>query len=324
MSESVRVVPRVLFSRCLGFDRCRYNGVTITDRVTELLKPFVEPVTVCPEVAIGLGVPRPPIRLIEEGEVVNLYQPETKRDVTEEMQNFCSSFFASLDPVDGILLKYRSPSCGPSDVKVFNSRSPKAGHRKGRGMFAQAALGALPGLPFEDEGRLRNFDIRGHYLTKLFSVARFRCSQEIGTMGELVRFHSAHKLLLMAYNQEAMRAMGRLVANPDRKSAKDVFAMYRVELLRALARSPRRTSAINVLQHAFGYVSDQLSGAERTHFLETLDQYRASRVPLSAATTLMRSWILRFDVGYLAGQIYFEPYPADLVEVLDSGKGRSL
>ena len=318
------VTPRVLFSRCLGFDNCRYNGVTITDRVTELLKPYVEPVTVCPEVAIGLGVPRPPIRLVEQKDVVTLYQPETDRDVTREMQEFCAEYLSALDPIDGILLKYRSPSCGPNDVKIYNSRDPKAGHRKGRGMFAQAALDAFPDLPLEDEGRLQNFDIRSHFLTKLFSVARLREAQNVGTMGALVQYHASHKLLLMAYNQEALRVMGRLVANEKRAQPEEIFPMYRAELLRALARAPRRTSAINVLQHAFGYVSEQLSKREREHFLETLDRYRASRIPLTAATTLLRSWILRFDVEYLAGQTYFEPYPLGLVEVLDSGKGRAL
>jgi len=318
------VTPRVLFSRCLGFDNCRYNGVTITDRVTELLKPYVEPVTVCPEVAIGLGVPRPPIRLVEQKDVVTLYQPETDRDVTREMQEFCAEYLSALDPIDAILLKYRPPSCGPNDVKIYNSRDPKAGHRKGQGMFAQAVLDAFPDLPLEDEGRLQNFDIRSHFLTKLFSVARLREAQNVGTMGALVQYHASHKLLLMAYNQVALRVMGRLVANEKRAQPEEIFPMYRAELLRALARAPRRTSAINVLQHAFGYVSEQLSKREREHFLETLDRYRASRIPLTAATTLLRSWILRFDVEYLAGQTYFEPYPLGLVEVLDSGKGRAL
>jgi len=322
--ETSTIIPRVFFSRCLGFDNCRYNGITITDRVTEFLKPFVEPVTACPEVAIGLGVPRPPIRLIEEGDTVSLYQPETDRDVTAQMKDFAKTYLAELQPVDGFVLKYRSPSCGPNDVKIYNSKKPKAGHRKGSGMFAEAVRSAFPGMPLEDEGRLQNFDIRSHFLTKLFTMARFRRASGIGTIGELVQFHADHKYLLMAYNQEAMRAMGRLVANPDKRPATEVFALYRDGLLRALARAPRRTSAINVLQHGFGYVSDNLSKAERDHFLLSLNQYREGRIPLTAATMLLRSWILRFDVEYLASQTYFEPYPIGLVEVLDSGKGRAL
>ena len=143
-------------------------------------------------------------------------------------------------------------------------------------------------------------------------------------MGELVAFHTQHKLLLLAYNQSAMRSMGRIVANADGLPADVAFGRYRDQLLRALARAPRRTSALNVLQHAFGYVSDRLTDGERRHFLDGLQAYSESRIPLSALTLLLRSWILRFDVGYLVDQVYFEPYPEELVQVLDSGKGRAI
>jgi len=322
MTENPR--PQVVISKCLGFARCRYNGVTVSDRVVETIKPYVDPIPVCPEVEIGLGVPREPIRRVEDRGSVRLFQPATGRDLTEAMAQFAESFLSGLDAVDGFLLKYRSPSCGPSQVKVFHSPKPDAGHRKGAGAFAEAAAERFPGLPIEDEGRLQSFDIRGHWLTQVFTLARFRAAEAAGSMGDLVTFHARHKLLLLAYNQSAMREMGRIVANPERLPANAVFSRYREQLARALTKAPRRTSALNVLQHAFGYVSDRLSDTERHHFLDHLTAYRESRIPLSALTLLLRSWILRFDVGYLADQVYFQPYPEDLVQVLDSGKGRAL
>jgi len=114
------------------------------------------------------------------------------------------------------------------------------------------------------------------------------------------------------------------VANAKAIGRSEALDMYESGLSRALSRAPRRTSAINVLQHAFGYVSKNLTAKERAFFLDALEHYRNRQVPLSVPTSLMRSWILRFDVGYLDDQIYFEPYPQDLVEVLDSGKGRAL
>ncbi len=322
MSYTVR--PIVFFSRCLGFDACRYNGQAITDKVVELMKPFVDPVTACPEMAIGLGVPRHPIRLVETAEQLVLFQPQTGLDCTADMQAFTEEYLTSVANVDGFVLKYRSPSCGPNQVKVYNSFKPESGHRKGAGMFGGAVVERFPGHPIEDEGRLSNFDIRQHFLTHLFTRARFREVRHEGTIGALVRFHSIHKLLLMAYNQTAMRELGRIVANAKVMGRPAAFEAYEAGLSRALARAPRRTSAINVLQHAFGYVSKELTAKERDFFLDSLEQYRNRRVPLSVPTSLMRSWILRFDVGYLDDQLYFEPYPQELVEVLDSGKGRSL
>ena len=324
LDRSGPVRPTLFISRCLGFERCRYNAVTIIDPVVELLKPFVDSVTECPEVAIGLGVPRPPIRIVETDERRVLYQPETKRDVTEEMTTFCSDFLSSIGEVDGFLLKYRSPSCGPSQVKIYNSFSPTAGHRKGAGMFAEAVIDRFPGAPVEDEGRLQNFSIRHHFLTRVFTQARLRAAAAEQSMHALVRFHATHKHLLLAYNETKMRSLGRLVANEAHHSLEDVLSEYSAGLSRALAEPARHNTAINVLEHALGYVSDSLTSQERAYFLDTVEQYRSEQVPLSVPSALLRSWALRFDVPYLLDQTFYEPYPATLVRVLDSGKGRPL
>lgn len=320
---TAHVTPKVMFSRCLGFERCRYNGQTIIDPVVEHIKTFVDPITACPEMEIGLGVPRPPVRLIGQGDDVRLVQPETDRDVTSQMAEFTDRFLETLTDVDGFILKYRSPSCGQSQVKVYNSSKPGAGHQQGAGAFGGQVVKRFGELAIEDEGRLRNFDIRQHFLTKLFTLARFREISQKPSMRVLVSFHACHKFLLMAYNQAELRAMGRIVANQDRLSVNDVVRDYRKHLVRALGKAPRRTSAINVLMHAFGYVSDKLTSREKAFFLDSLAEYRARHVPLSAPASVIRSWIVRFEVNYLQDQIYLEPFPQELTEVLDSGKGRT-
>lgn len=314
--------PRVVFSRCLGFDHCRYNGGIISEPMLEQLKPSVDIVTVCPEVGIGLGIPRQPIRLVGDEESPRLVQPETGLDVTERMKAFIDRFLAEIEAPDGFILKYASPSCGPREVKLYVNEKRGAASTKTSGMFGGAAAEKFPHCTIEDEGRLKSFDIRQHFLTRLFAMSRFRCARDEGKMRDLVAFHSRHKLLLMAYNQTKMRELGRIVANPGKRPVPDVFSDYAVSLHLALAKAPRRTSAINVLMHGFGYVSDDLQSSEKAFFLGSLGQYRDHRIPLSVATSIMRSWIIRFDVTYLADQLYFEPFPLELVDVLDSGKGR--
>jgi len=318
------VKPKVFISHCLGFGRCRYNGQIIEDPFVEMLRPYVEPVTACPEVEIGLGVPRHPIRLIEEGDKIVLIQPETANDVTEAMSAYTEKMLDSLSDVDGFVLKYRSPSCGPNQVKIYNSRKPESGSRRGAGAFGGRVNERFCGYPIEDEGRLLNFDIRQHFLTRVFTLARFREAAREGTMARLVTFHAQHKYLLMAYSQVGQKRLGRIVANAEHRPVKDVYAAYRAGLLRAMAKPPRRTGAINVLLHVLGYVSDGLTAAEKGYFLDELERYRNQRVCLSAPTSLLRSWIVRFNVPYLMDQFYFNPFPEALVEVLDSGKGRKL
>ena len=316
--------PKVVFSRCLGFDHCRYNGGIISEPMVEQIKPFVEVSTVCPEVAIGLGIPRQPSRLVGDETSQRLVQPETGLDVTEEMKSFADRFLAEVESPDGFVLQYASPSCGPRGVKCYVNEKRGAASIKTSGMFAAAVASRFPQCVMEDEGRLKSYDIRQHFLTRLFALARFRQARSAGKARDLVRFHATHKLILMAYNQTKMRKLGRLVANPGKRPVSEVLADYAEGLHLALIKAPRRTSAINVLMHGFGYVSDELKSSEKAFFLDSLEQYRNRRIPLSVPSSIMRSWIVRFDVDYLADQFYFEPFPQELVEVLDSGKGRKL
>jgi uncharacterized protein YbgA (DUF1722 family)/uncharacterized protein YbbK (DUF523 family) len=316
--------PVVIISRCLGFEHCRWNGEIVRDEFVDRLAPYVDFRTVCPEMEIGLGVPRDPIHIETAKGELSLVQPATGRDVTREMLDFCEGFLASLQEVDGFLLKFRSPSCGPGDVKIYAAGGKSGAMAKGAGFFGGAVLAAFPWLAVESEGRLKNFRIREHYLTRLFATARFRTAERAGTVKDLIDFHSGNKLLLMAYNQAELKLMGGIVANRERRRAAELFSVYREHLSRALGKMPRYTSNINVLMHALGYFSREITPREKAHFLDTLERYRAGSIPLSALTTIVSSWIARFDQPYLEQQTFFSPYPEELAFISDSGKGRDL
>ncbi len=317
--------PYVVVSRCLGFEACRWNGVTIPDAFVQQLEPHVTYLPVCPEVEIGLGVPRDPIRVVLVDDEPRLIQPTTELDVTEQMRSFGVEHLANLETIDGFLLKGRSPSCGIKDVRHYRGiQQGAAVAQKGAGIFGGIILERYPHLPIEEEGRLSNFSIREHFLTALFTFADFRTVKDAGTMRELVRFHSDNKLLLMAYNERQLRLMGPLVANPQKQPVPTVITAYEQHLRQALARPPRRTTGINVLMHALGYFSDKLGSAEKAFFLDTLEKYRDKKVPLSVPASLIGAWVIRFEEPYLARQTFFAPYPEDLVTISDSGKGRDL
>jgi len=316
------VKPVVLVSECLGFEACRYNGDKLRDDFVDKLVPFIETRVVCPEVEIGLGTPREPVRLVIDGGDVRLVQPETGKDVTRAMKRFSRSYLAELEPLDGAVLKGRSPSCGISDAKVYRSVDKGPAAHRGPGLFAAALLERFPDAAIEDEGRLTNFRIREHFLTKLFLRARFRSLKARPSARALVRFHAENKLLLMAYHQTKMRELGRVVAHWKETSLEAAVAEYECQLSAAFARAPRYTSNVNVLMHVLGYFSKGLSSREKAHFLDLLESYRTGKTPLSAVSSVARSWIARFENDYLAHQTFFEPYPDALIEITDSGKGR--
>jgi uncharacterized protein YbgA (DUF1722 family)/uncharacterized protein YbbK (DUF523 family) len=306
--------PIVVLSQCLEKEACRYNGQVIKDDFVRELEPFVRYVPTCPEVEIGLGVPRDPIRIVRIGESPRLVQPSTGRDLTEAMRAFAEHFLDGLDAVDGFVLKNRSPSCGIKDVKIHTEKQgPPVG--TGPGMFAAAVLDRFAGRAIEDEGRLRNPHIRDHFLTKLFTLAAFREVREAPAMRRLVEFHARNKLLFMAHNQTGTRALGVIVANAGRKPVGEVLDAYEAGLYRVLARPARPGPWVNVAQHAFGFFSDALSAREKTFFDTLLQRFRAEKQPLSAVLGVLAGWTARFDVPWLETQSFFEPYPHELMRL---------
>lgn len=318
------VRPKIVVSKCIEFDHCRWNGLMISSELVQMLKPHADFQPVCPEVEIGLGIPRDPIRIVAIKGRSRLVQPATDRDVSEDMLEFAKTFLDSVSVVDGFILKDRSPSCGIYNVKVFPSKEKSAPLGKGAGFFGGVVLKRFKDLPIEDEGRLTNFRIREHFLTKLYTFTSFRDVKAKGKMRDLVQFHVENKHLLMAYNQKELRLMGRIVANLDKRALGDVLADYESHLHLAFAKAPRFTSNINVLMHGLGYFSKELSAREKSYFLDTLERYRIGKVPLSVPIGVLRSWIVRFENEYLGQQTFFEPYPVELMEITDSGKGRKL
>jgi uncharacterized protein YbbK (DUF523 family) len=171
------VRPVVVISRCIDFDSCRYNGQVIRASLRERLEPFVELRPICPELEIGLGVPRDPVRLIRHADRNRMVQPSTGRDLTEAMESFSARFLDSLADVDGFILKSRSPSCAVRDSKIFHSEAGHAEHELGPGLFAARVLERFPELAVEDEERLRDEHVRDRFLERVFVASSRRADQ---------------------------------------------------------------------------------------------------------------------------------------------------
>ena len=300
--------PRIVISRCIDFDACRYDGQVVRASLREELEPHVDFVPICPELEIGLGVPRDPVRLVRRSGATHMEQPATGRDVTAQMEGFSHDFLSGLGAADAFLLKARSPSCGVHNAKVFHSDDEGAAFDSGPGLFAARVLERFPHAAVEDEARMNDLGLRHHFLTKAFALAGVRAAAAAGLPG-LIDFHARSKLLLMAHSEALMRRLGRLLGDG---AGGDVAHEYTARFAAALAQPSRPGPNVNVLMHALGHVSDRLGPGERTHFLDLLESYRRRIVPLSAPQAVLASWAARFGVPYLAGQTFLEPYPPQL------------
>lgn len=310
--------PRLVLSRCLELAACRYDGVSIQAPWVRRLEPHVELVPVCPEVEIGLGVPRDPVRLVRRGERLRMVQPATGRDLTAGMTRFAEDFLSRLGPVDGFLLKSRSPSCGIGDTKHFAGVEDSEPIDRGPGLFARAVIERFGDRAVEDEARLEDETHRHAFLARLFALARLRRlaerrPEEVG-LRDLVELHAAHKLLLMAHRRTELTALGRLLAEPAGRPFAELLSAYRQGFARALARPATPGAHVDVLMHALGYFKGHIDAGQKTRFLATLEEYRAGRLPLAVPLATVRSWTERYGQPYLAAQAYFDPYPGELLE----------
>jgi len=306
---------RIGISSCLLGQNVRYDGGHKKDAfVTGPLARFVTFVPVCPEVEVGMGIPRPTIRLVRLGGEVRLRDPKHGLDHTDAMRTWAEARLAGLEKLDlsGYVLKKDSPSCGMERVKVYSEKGP--GVRDGVGLFAEVLVRRMPLLPVEEEGRLNDLPLRENFIERVFAYRRLTTLfAGRWTVGDLVRFHTAEKLLLLAHEPKAYQSLGRLVAGAKRLPRREVEKAYGETYMKALRAPATRGKNANVLEHMAGYFKDRLGPAEKAELRETIADYRRGLVPLVVPLTLLRHQVRVHGAPYLDGQVYLEPHPKELM-----------
>jgi len=313
MDTPVHRIP-VGISSCLRGDAVRYDGGHRYDReVNTRLAAYLEFHPYCPEVAIGLGIPRAPIRLVRTAGGLRVRGvQEGSLDVTAALAAYGRAAARDMDELCGYIFKARSPSCGMARVKTWHEDG-RAARADGVGAFAAAILQAHPNLPVEEEGRLHDPGLRENFLERVFTRYRWLQLRVRGlTPARLVEFHTRHKLSVLAHNQAAYRRLGRLVSTAGRKGFRELCRRYEQELMAALQRPATRRAHVNVLQHLQGYVSKPLGAADRAELTRLIDEYRLGLVPLAAPLTLLRHHFLHHPNEWAQSQTYLEPFPREL------------
>lgn len=305
---------RIGVSSCLLGQNVRYDGGHKKDDfVTGLLGRFVEFVPVCPEVEVGMSIPRPTIRLERRGEAVHLVDPKNGVDHTEAMQRWAERKVAELGKLDlcGYVLKKDSPSCGMERVRVYAKGAPI---KSGRGIFAAELLDRLPLLPVEEEGRLNDPELRENFVERVFAYRRLKdLFRGRWTVGDLVRFHTAEKLLLLAHDPEGYRQLGRIVARAKETPREELPGRYGEIFMRSMAKPATLGKQTNVLQHMAGYFKDTLPDDEKAEMHDAIRDYRRKLVPLVVPLTLIRHHVRKQKVAYLDGQTHLAPHPKELM-----------
>jgi uncharacterized protein YbgA (DUF1722 family)/uncharacterized protein YbbK (DUF523 family) len=306
---------RIGISSCLLGQHVRFDGGHKRDAfLVDTFGAFVEWVPVCPEVELGLGTPREALRLVRKGDEIRMVNSKSGRDISAEMRRWARARVEALagERLAGYVLKKDSPSCGMERVRVYGESG--MADKRGRGLFAEALMEGSPRLPVEEEGRLSDPRLRDNFVERVFAYVRLRALFSARwTTGDLVRFHTSHKMALLAHSPQMYTELGRLVARAKSLDRASVEVRYRELFMDALAKMATARRHTNVLLHMAGHFKDLLDADEKQELVGTIEDYRLGLVPLIVPLTLVRHHVRRHRVEYLAGQIYLDPHPKELM-----------
>jgi len=301
-------------STCLLGKNVRYDGGHKLDRfLTDTLGQYVEYVPVCPEVECGLPIPRESMHLEGDPDSPRLVTIRTKQDMTDRMVQWARNRIIDLEKEDlcGFIFKSDSPSSGMERVKVYNEKGIPL--KKGVGMFARIFMEHFPLLPVEDEGRLHDPGLRENFIERIFALKRWRAVlQSKESRGNVVDFHTKHKLLILSHSPKHYQMMGMLVAKAKALPIKELYQQYQTILMEALRSKTTSKKNSNVLMHMMGYFREQLSGDEKRELLEVTEAYRKGYTPLIVPVTLIQHYVRKYEQPYLKEQIYLNPHPLEL------------
>lgn len=305
---------RLGISRCLLGEKVRYDGGHKLDRfLRDTLGAYVEYIPVCPEVECGLGTPRESMILAYDTQGPRLLTSGSGGDHTGQIKRWAEKRLAGLGPesLEGFIFKSGSPSCGMEKIDIHDESG--AHGRKGPGIFAGMFIKRFPLLPAIDEVRLHDLKTRENFIEAVFTMRRWRDSLEGGrSRGNIVDFHTRHKLLIMSHGTEIYRETGHLIGQAGEKELNDLYGQYQELLVKALRLKATTGKNTNVLRHAAGYLKRQLSADEKQELSETIEHYRRGTIPLIVPITQLGHYVRKYGQPYLKRQYYINPNPLEL------------
>lgn len=305
---------KVGISACLLGIEVRYNGGHKESRLcSQSLAGYFDFIPLCPEVAIGLGIPRATIRLVGDPAAP---QAEGGRmpsgEMSEALHTYGQRMAAELPDLSGYIFMQRSPSCGLERVKVYQPNGNPA-DQGGRGLYAAAFCAAHPDLPVEEDGRLNDPVLRENFLTRVYVYAAWQTLLGEGlSRHALTEFHARYKYLLMANNPLQYKALGQLLGSMGDEGIDALGSRYFSLLMVALKKCATRGTHSNVLQHLSGYFKKSLNSEDKREVQHLIDQYRLGVIPLVVPLTLLKHHLRRHPDAYLQRQAYLQPHPENL------------
>jgi len=301
-------------SACLLGENVRFDGGHSQSKYClHTLSEFFKFRKFCPEMAAGLGTPRPAIRLVGDLDDPKLYYSNNPgEDLKGKLAKGYARFINEQSDLSGYILMKNSPSCGMSRIKVYQENGHSHVKRRS-GLFAEALMEKYPNLPVEEDGRLNDEGLRENFIMRVYAYHRLnKLKGDNLTMHGLIQFHSRYKYMVMAHNQVAYKSLGQLLNGSSKLEIEELFEEYSSQFMQAIAKPAKRLHHFNTLQHIFGYLKTSLTPAAKADIISVLERYRNLEVNLATPLSLLNHYIKQYGSEYIQSQYYLNPYPEKL------------
>lgn len=305
-------------SSCLLGDNVRYDGGHKKNNyITDTLSQYFEFKAFCPEMDIGLGVPRETIHLVNINDQIRCVGTKSKTlDVTDALINSAENQKAWHQQLSGYILKKGSPSCGMERVKLYKENKNTMPENIASGLYAKRLMDNFPLLPIEEEGRLCDARLRENFIKRVFIYTRWQtlvANIEELTLAQLQAFHAQHKYIFMSHDQKLVRELGSLVANNKKLPLPNIVSAYGEIMMLALKKIATPKNHVNTLKHLQGYLKKQLDAGDKQELEHLCEQYRLGLVPLIVPITILRHHFRRHSIDYINDSYYLNPHPSELM-----------
>lgn len=297
-----------LVGKPVRYDGSHKRGSSILQAMAEVmeLRPF------CPEVAIGLGVPRETIRIVNTANGERAMDSATQqKDYTDPLRAFARRVQAE-HPLSGYVFVKGSPSCGMERVKRYNAAG-NALPPEGIGVYARQLMRSNPLLPVEEDGRLNDVSLRERFIRRVYAYHDWQLLNRRGTPShhDLITFYSRYKYLVMAHHYPTYKRIGRLLAKRDPQLPRLANKLIAL-IMWALGQHTRRGSYANALSHVKGYLKRRIGASERQLLDGVIEDYRQGKVPLVVPVRMLKHYFALFPNDYIEQQAFLCSYPDQL------------
>ncbi len=305
---------KVGISSCLLGNPVRYDGSHKLDTfLKDIVGKYFDFIPICPEVEMGLPVPREPMHLVGDRDNLRLITTRSKIDYTDRMLKFARKRVKELKKEDlcGFIFKSRSPSSGYRNVKVYNDNGIPTSTSSG--LFAKVFMEENPLIPVEDEGRLKDDEIRDNFFTRVFILYNWKRLIKTGfTRKGIIDFHTHNKLLIMAHSPKAYLELGRSLTNLKGVNLREFADVYINNVMDALRHKATRGKNVNVMYHTMGYFKKYLDRKDKEELISLIQEYKEGNLPLIVPITMINHYVNKFDISYLKSQSFLNPTPLEL------------